>query len=46
MHPSNEREIPPAKEVDGVEIIEDKQMAKYIDDINRLEELKKNAIII
>lgn len=33
------------KEIDGVEIIDDARMAKYIDDINRLEELKKNDII-
>ena len=28
-----------------VEIINDKRMAKYIDDLNRLEDLKKNGII-
>lgn len=31
--------------VDGVEIIDDKKMATYIDKINRLEELKNNGII-
>ena len=31
--------------VDGVEIIDDKKMATYIDKINRLEELKNNGTI-
>lgn len=34
-----------SKNISGVEIIDDKRMAKYIDDLNRLEELKKNDII-
>ena len=32
-------------EIDGVEIIDDKRMAKYIDDINRLEKMKNSGII-
>lgn len=32
-------------EVDGMEIIEDKRMAEYIDELNRLEEMKQSGII-
>ena len=32
-------------EVDGMEIIEDKRMAKYIDELNHLEEAKESGII-
>lgn len=36
---------PPHKEINGMEIIDDARMAKYIDDTNRLEELRNNGII-